>query len=69
MKLLLPSFNGILQLAPEQAKVCPFNEPSIAKMDCPAMGSMPLKESDEGVIHQPLFKLQFCSAALIVAGG
>ena len=69
VKLLSPSFNGMAQLEPEQPKVCPFNEPSIAKMDWPAMGSMPLKESDEEVVHQPLFNAQFCSAALTVAGG
>ena len=68
-KLLLPWFKGKLQLEFIHAKVCPLKEPSIAKMLCPATGSLPLKDSWGVVMHQPFCKVQFWSELLIVAGG
>ena len=69
VKSLFPSFKDTLQLSPEQAKVCPFNEPSTARMLYPDRGSVPFKDSSEVVLHQPLLRLHPCNAEAIVASG
>ena len=32
VRVLFPSFNGTLQFDPEQAKICPLTDPSMARM-------------------------------------